>query len=106
MAHPELIAAMIARVQHAQEGVRTSLLTSIYLILRDHLSTEEEASFEGFYQEMMQGMTTRGREAGAEPKTIDELEAFISEINGVPEHVRKSCVTMIELMRPPDPLNL
>jgi len=102
---PEHIAGIGASLQHLREASRASLLTEMYLILVNYLSTAEQTAFVKFYQEMLLGMDLQAREAGVQPKTIEDLAKFIDALN-IDKVLKQICDTLIKLMEPPTSLEL
>jgi hypothetical protein len=107
MARPGHLAAIGLRIQYLQEAIRSSLLTSIYLIISPHLLHEEEINdFSKFYQHMVLGITEEARERGEIQKTFEELEQHIRDLKDVPDVVKTICLTLVDRMRPPPPLEI
>jgi len=93
------------QIQYLRQGVSAAILVGIHQVLTSHLNEEDTIEFSIFFQEMLLGMDAEAREAGAQPKTINHLRAFI-ESKELPETVKTICLTLCTLMEPPERLDL
>ena len=101
------MAAIGIRIQYLQEAIRSSLLTSIYLLVQPHLDVGQLNAFSKFYEMMILGVTEEARERGEVARTLNELEAYISEnMEGLPESVKHICLNLVQRMRRPPPLEI
>lgn len=107
MSRPGLLAAFGLRIQYLQEAIRSSLLTSIYLLVWPHLDVAQLNDFSKFYELMILGVTDEARERGEIARTIDDLQAYINEnMEGLPENVKLICLNLVQRMRRPPPLEV
>ena len=93
------------QIQYLRQGVSATLLGQIYSHLTPHIEGEKLEEFIHFYTEMLVGMDAQAREEGAQPKTTNQLKAFIDGLE-IPESVELICSTLISLMEPPEPLEM
>lgn len=105
MARPEHMAGIGYQLMHVREGIRAALLGQILQHAVVHATPENLESFTKFYEEMLVGMDATAREAGAQPKTVDDLRTEISKLS-LPEAVERICMSLTRLMEPPEPLEL
>lgn len=107
MGRPEHLAAIGLRIQYLQEAIRSSLLTSIYLLVQEYLDEERFDNFTKFYQQMILGVTEEARERGEVARTINELQAYIrDDMDELPESVKSICLNLVERMRRPPPMEI
>jgi len=107
MARVGHMAAIGIRIQYLQEAIRSSLVTSIYLLVRPLLDVGQLNDFSKFYERMILGVSEEAREKGEVAKTIDELQAYINEnMEGIPESVKRICLNLVQRMRRPPPLEI
>lgn len=100
---PEHAAGFGYRLQHLEEGVRSSLLSNIYIILQSSLNETDLNEFSIFYKQMLGGLSPEEREKGAEPKSVQELVEWIDE-KDISGSIKDICLTLAKLMAPPEPL--
>jgi len=105
LTRPEHIAGIGYYIQHLRQTARANLLTNIYLMIIDHLSDPEQIAFYTFYQEMLLGMDLQAREAGAQPKSTEDLAKFINALL-IDDSLKRICDSLITLMDPPEPLEM
>ena len=102
---PEQLMGIGYQIQYLRQGVSATLLGQIYSHLTPHIEGVKREELDQFYKEMLVGMDAQAREAGAQPKTTNQLLAFINGLE-VPESVNLICSTLISLMEPPEPLDM
>jgi len=100
---PEHAAGFGYKLQHLEEGVKSSLLTNIYTVLRPLLDETDLNEFSIFYRQMLIGLNPEERERGAEPKSVEELMEWI-DAKELPDAVKEICLTLAKSMKPPEPL--
>lgn len=105
MARPEHMAGIGYHLMHLQRSTEAALLGNVYQHIMPHLSEEDANEFSVFYKEMLIGLDAEARERGAQPKTLTELREFI-EGKTMPPTVKTICLTLVQLMEPPEPLEM
>ena len=88
-------------MMHLREGIRAALLSEIKTLITPHLSDEDKNEFSVFYREMIIGVDEKARERGSQPKTLNNLRAYITG-KELPESVNELCLTLIRLMERPE----
>ena len=86
--------------------MKASLLSSIYLLAQPHLDEKQLNDFSKFYAQNILGVSEEAMEGGEVPKTINELQAYVNEMEGMPESIKLICLQLVERMRRPPPLEI
>lgn len=105
MARPGQLAAIGLRIQYLQEAIRSSLLTSIYLMVRPYLDVEGLNDLSVFYQQMLLGVTEEARERGEIARTLEDLGAYIRKLE-LSESMESICLNLVERMKRPPPMEI
>lgn len=96
----ETIYAIGARLQQLLDRTAAGMLTLIYLLVMTSASEGDLMDFLKFYGEMLMGLSPEAREAGAKPKTREELVAKIKGMS-LDEPLEEICLHLAGLMKPP-----